>query len=72
MKNLRAKEMSRGRCLRDDVSAPPDAGDLDDADGLPRTPPTAPTPVSRDEADQQQQREKSGNFFLMDGWMDES
>ena len=52
--NLRAKEMSRGRCLRD-VSDPP--GHLDDAGGfgklLPlRTPPTAPTPVSRDEADQ--------------------
>ena len=52
--NLRAKEMSRGRCLRD-VSDPP--GHLDDVGGfgklLPlRTPPTAPTPVSRDDADQ--------------------
>ncbi len=49
--------MSRGRCLREDVSAA-DAGDLDDVAKPPapppppvRTPPTAPTPVSREEAE---------------------
>lgn len=58
-RDLRAKEMSRGRCLRAldaawAVSAA-DAVDLDDATAAvpippPRTPPTPPTPVSRDEA----------------------
>jgi hypothetical protein len=83
--NLRAKEMSRGRCLRD-VSDPP--GHLDDAGGLGkllplRTPPTAPTPVSRDEADQPthnqhvcwyvRKRNFQQKYFLVcvfDGWMD--
>ncbi len=59
--HLRAKEMSRGRCLRDtDVSAA-DAGDLPDDVAKPpgpppppvRTPPTAPTPVSREEAERE-------------------
>lgn len=60
--DLRASEMSRGRCLRvvSEEEGDFDATPADPKPPPPRAPPTAPTPVSRDDAVTQvdEQRQK--------------